>query len=252
MNDTVFLVAAGLLAGAMNALAGGGSFVTLPALIAVGVPSVAANASSTVALVPGGLASAWTYFEAFGPVCGVPMRSMAAASLVGGFIGSLALLWTPSSAFDLILPWLLLAATLAIAFSRRLGAAVQRRVRPGPTLVIAIQFVLGLYGGYFGGAVGLMMLAAWSLLGAGDIKVMNGPRTLLVNAANAIAVVTFVVAGTVRWPQTVAVMLGALAGGFGGARLGRRLPAKAMRAVTILLTVVITALFFLRAYAPRA
>src|SRR5579875_2373797 len=165
MREALLLFGAGLMAGAMNALAGGGSFVTLPALIAAGLPSVQANASSTVALWPGGAASAWTYHERFRPVCGVAAWPMVIATLSGGLAGSLLLLWTSSAAFNVILPWLLLLATLALAFGRRIGAAWQGQLwgRAGP--ILFAQFGLGLYGGYFGGAVGLMMVATWVLFG---------------------------------------------------------------------------------------
>ncbi len=244
----LFLFGAGLLAGTMNALAGGGSFVTLPALIAAGVPSVQANASSTVALYPGGLASAWTYHAGLGSLVGIATRKLMAVTLAGGLAGSLLLLWTPVAAFDLALPWLLLLATLALAFSRRIGAAMQARVAVRAWAVLLIQFGLGIYGGYFGGAVGLMMVAAWCLLGETEIKSLNGPRTLLVCTANTIAAVIFVLAGAVRWPQTVAVLGGGVIGGFAGARLGRVVPAGVTRALTLALTAGITCAFFIRAY----
>lgn len=244
------LIGAGVLAGTMNALAGGGSFVTLPALIAAGVPSVAANASSTVALLPGGGASAWVYRGHITPICGVAPRAMLAVTLVGGLAGALLLIWTPGAVFDRILPWLLLVATATLAAGPRLGAALRDRLSPRPGAILAIQFLLGVYGGYFGGAVGLMMLAAWSLLGGGDIKSLNGPRVMMVTAANAVAVICFIVAGMVWWPQTLLVALGAVAGGFFGAKAGRRLPASAVRAVTILMAAAITALFFIRGFGP--
>lgn len=242
------LFGAGLLAGTMNALAGGGSFVSLPALIAAGVPSVQANASSTVALWPGGAASAWTYHDALRPVCGVAPRLMLAATLAGGLAGSLLLLWTSSATFDAILPWLLLLATLALAFGRRLGAALAGRLRGRVAPVLLVQGALGLYGGYFGGAVGLMMVAAWVMLGEGEIKALNGPRTLLVSAANTVAVAAFVLAGAVRWPQTLAMLAGGLIGGSAGARVGRLMPAGLTRRLTLGWTSAITALFFARAY----
>jgi uncharacterized protein len=248
MGDHLLLLGgAGLLAGAMNALAGGGSFVTLPALIAAGVPSVAANASSTVALYPGGLASAWVYRQGLSEICGVPVRPMLAVTLAGGLAGSLLLLWTPSSAFDLILPWLLLVATLALAFGPRIAPWLQSRVQIGAGPILVLQFALGVYGGYFGGAVGLMMIAAWSLLAGADLKQLNPPRTLMVSAANTIAVLCFVVAGAVRWRETVVLAVAAVIGGYLGAHLGRRLDARLVRAATITLSVVMTILFFLRA-----
>ena len=248
MPDLVFLLGAGLLAGAMNALAGGGSFVSLPALIAAGVPSMQANASSTVALYPGGLATALTYYQRLGTVCGVGVRGLLAVTVLGGFAGSLLLLWTPSSAFDLILPWLLLTATLALGFGRRIGDALQGRGPARPLPVLAMQFGLGIYGGYFGGAVGLMMVAAWSVLGEHDIKALNGPRTLLVSAANTAAVLAFMAAGAVWWPQTLMMLVGGVVGGYAGARLGRVMPAPLTRALTLAFTCAITVAFFARAY----
>ena len=248
MDDLLLLLGAGLLAGAMNGLAGGGSFVTLPALIAVGVPSVAANASSTVALYPGGVASAWVYRDGLNSVCGVPLRPTLLATLAGGLAGALLLLWTPSSVFDKVLPWLLLVATLALAGGPRLGPALRSRFRAGVKTVVAVQFLLGVYGGYFGGAVGLMMMAAWSLLDGADVKALNPPRTLLVSAANTVAVLCFILAGAVAWPAVLLVGLAAVVGGYGGARLGRRLPAAVVRIATLILAVVMTAVFFARAY----
>ncbi len=232
----------------MNALAGGGSFITLPALIAAGVPSVQANASSTVALYPGGLASAWTYHDRLGSVCGIATQRLLVVMLAGGLAGSLLLLWTPASAFNLILPWLLLLATLALAFGRKIGAALRGavRVRTGPVLLG--QFLLGVYGGYFGGAVGLMMVAFWSVLGESDLKALNAPRTLLVSAANAVAALAFVLAGAVWWAQTIAVLAGGAIGGYAGARLGRIVPPGVTRALTLCCTAAITAAFFARAY----
>jgi uncharacterized membrane protein YfcA len=248
MGDHLLLLGgAGLLAGAMNALAGGGSFVTLPALIAAGVPSVAANASSTVALYPGGLASAWVYRQGLSEICGVPIRPMLVVTLAGGLAGSLLLLWTPSAAFDLILPWLLLVATLALAFGPRVAPWLQRHARIGPRPILVLQFLLGVYGGYFGGAVGLMMIAAWSLLAGVDLKQLNPPRTLMVSAANTIAVVCFAIAGAVRWRETLILAVAAVVGGYFGAHLGKRLNPKIVRAATIALSVFMTGLFFLRA-----
>jgi uncharacterized protein len=248
MHDLAILIAAGFLAGAMNALAGGGSFVTLPALIALGVPSVTANASSTVALYPGGLASALTYRDGLRSVSGVALGRLLAVTLAGGLAGSLLLLWTPSSAFDVILPWLLLLATLALAFGRRLGAELRGRLCGRASPVLTVQFALGVYGGYFGGAVGLMMVAAWSLLGEGEIKALNGPRTLLVAIANSVAVLVFIVAGAVRWPQTLTMLAGGLIGGTLGARLGRLAPPRLTRVLTLCWTIAVTCIFFARAY----
>jgi uncharacterized membrane protein YfcA len=217
MNASIFLVLTGILAGSMNALAGGGSFVTLSALVASGVPSVLANATSSVALL-------------------------------GGLGGSLLLLSTPSVLFDRVLPWLLLLATLALMFGPRLGVLLRAHLTAGKPTILTIQFLLGIYGGYFGGAVGLMMMAAWGLLKSADIKALNAPRTLMVTAANTIAIVCFAVAGTVRWEAALLVGSGAVLGGYAGAHLGRRLKPTLVRNATLLLSVAITVRFFMRAY----
>lgn len=248
ISTLLYLFAAGLLAGAMNSLAGGGTFVTLPAMIAAGLPSVAANASSTVALWPGAVIGAWTYFTGLRPICGVSPWPMLILTVVGGLVGSLLLLWTPSSAFDVVLPWLLLLATLALAFGRRVGEMLQGRLRSMTPLVLIAQFVLGIYGGYFGGAIGLMMVAAWSLFGQTDLKGLNGPRMMLVTSANTVALLAFILAGAVRWPQTLPMAAGGLIGGYAGARIGARLPHGVVRAITIAATAAITVVFFVRAY----
>jgi uncharacterized protein len=250
MEAILIVIVAGFVAGAMNALAGGGSFVSLPALIAAGLPPVQANASSTVALFPGGVVSAWAYREGLTPVGPVSIRTMLGVTLIGGFIGAVLLLSTSSATFSFLLPWLLLCASLALAFGRKLGDALRRRVQIGAPAVLSIQFLLGIYGGYFGGAVGLMMLAVWGLLDTRDIKSLNAPRTLLVSAANSVAVLTFAFAHAVRWPETVAMLLAAMAGGYGGAQIGRRAPPKAIRAGTLLLSALITLAFFVKTYGP--
>jgi len=248
MSHVALLFGAGLLGGLMNALAGGGSFVTLPALIAAGVPAVGANVSSTVALYPGGAASTWVYRDRLNRVAGVPIRPALAATLAGGLIGALLLLFTPGAVFDRLLPWLLLIATGALVLGPRVGPVLRRRFRVGTRAVIAIQLVLGIYGGYFGGGVGLMMLAAWSLLDGADVKALNAPRTLMVTAANTVAVICFVVAGAVWWRETLVLGAGAILGGYGGARLGRVLPAPVIRGATVALAVTMTLVFFFRAY----
>ncbi|MGF6757572.1 sulfite exporter TauE/SafE family protein [Paraburkholderia sp. GAS42] len=251
MNQFLLLSGAGLLAGAMNALAGGGSFVSLPALILAGVPPVQANASSTVALFPGGITSAWAYRDGLGPVGAVSLRPLVAVTIAGGVTGALLLLWTSPAAFNFVLPWLLLIASLALAFGRRIGERLRRRWRIWPSAVLAVQFALGVYGGYFGGAVGIMMIAVWGLLDSGDLKRLNAPRTLLVSAANAMAVLTFIVAHAVHWPETLVMLVAAIAGGYGGAQVGRRAPPAVIRSGTLLLTACITLAFFVRAYYPR-
>ena len=250
LTDLALLGAAGCLAGAMNALVGGGSFVTLPAIVGAGFSALEANASSSVALYPGGALSAFVYREGAGSVCGVPVRRLIVASVLGGCAGAILLLWTPARLFDYVLPWLLLTATILLAFGPRLVRLPETRSQHSRLTVIVIQFLLGIYAGYFGGAVGLLMVAVWRVMGEHDIKALNGPRTLLVTASNTAAIALLVAAGIVRWSACIPVGVGALAGGYLGARIGKRLPPRVAHIMAVVISVTITIAFFLRAHRP--
>jgi uncharacterized membrane protein YfcA len=167
---------------------------------------------------------------------------------MGGLTGAILLLSTPSSLFDGIVPWLLLVATLVFAFGARLSAWLRQRMHLGAAAVLPLQFLLGIYGGYFGGAVGIMTLAAWSLVTPHDLKTLNPTRMVTVAAMNGIAVAWFVTAGEVQWPQTLVTLAGGMVGGFVGGRIGQRLPPPVTRAVIMTVTVVMTVIFFRRAY----
>ena len=237
------LVGTGLLAGAMNAVAGGGSFVTFPALVFAGLPPVIANATSTVALLPGTLASAWAYRDGMTDIGGLRLRLLAPITVVGGLIGALLLLFTPGHTFDAVIPWL---ATLVFAGGRELVHAVSGKVRIGKVPVLIAQFLIAIYGGYFGGAVGLMMMAVWSLFDAADLKAMAPARTLLTSAANTMAVVCFIVAGAVRWPELATMLPAVVVGGYLGALGARFLPPKTIRGAVVVLCVIVTVYFFRR------
>jgi len=247
MTEIVLLFLAGCLGGGLNAAAGGGSFVGFPALVFAGLNPVSANASSTVALYPGAVASLVGFRGQAMPPGPASRGALLATSLAGGFLGAILLLHTPTHAFDRVIPWLLLLATLALAFGPRLVG--RHEITLGAAPLLALQFALGIYGGYFGGAVGIMMMAAWSLFGAADIKAMNKLKALLVGAANTIAVATFIAAGAVRWRETLPLMAGAALGGYFGARLALLVPGSALRGFVIALTACMTAWFFYRAYA---
>jgi len=236
--------AAGLIAGTMNAAVGGGSFVSVPALIFAGVPAVSANQSSTVALFPGTFASTWAYRNELKPFEIVSTRWMLAVSLIGGFVGALLLLFTPAKIFDNLLPWLLLVGATVFAIGPHVGVVLRRTLRITPAMFLGVQFLLAIYGGYFGGAVGIMMMAAWSLLGPTDMKQLNAVKTLMVGTANAIAVLCFVTVGTVRWPQTLLMLVAGIIGGYGGARVTRLFSSQRIRAVATVFNFVMTAAFF--------
>jgi uncharacterized membrane protein YfcA len=246
MASFLLLFAAAFLAGAMNAVAGGGSFLTFPALVFTGVPSIVANASSTVALMPAAAASAWAFRHDFRDFPGVSFRAMLGVSVVGGISGALLLLLTPQRLFDGVIPWLLLTATVAFAFAPKLTPLLQRVVHIGPRTLVAVQLLVAVYGGYFGGAIGIMMLSAWSLFGLTDLKQMNATKTILAATMNGVAVVCFVIAGKVWWAQTLVMLAGAVAGGWLGAHLSRRVDQKHVRNLIIAISVTITVVFFLR------
>jgi len=240
--------AAGLVGGAMNALAGGGTFATLPALIAMGLPANTANATSNVALLPGAATSAWAFRDELGPLGGVPIWLLAAVTFAGGIAGSLLLAWTPASTFDVVVPWLLLFAFLAIAFGRQAGDWLARHATIGPRTLVAVQTVLGIYGGYFGGGLGLVTTAVYGLLAGLSPRAMFAPRVTMLAVSNLAAALVFAATGLVAWAACLPMIAGAVAGGWAGARLGKRLPARAVRWWTLAVTGATTLVFFRRAY----
>lgn len=249
METVLLLFAAGFLAGAMNAVAGGGTFVALPTLAFMGLAPTVANASSTVALFPGTLVSAWTYRDDIRPLDSVSTRTLLALSLVGGLIGAVMLLVTSERIFSALVPWLLLLALVVLAAGPRLTACLPKLgLRAGPRFLLVTQFGLGVYGGYFGGAVGLMMLATWSLATTAGLRALNPLKTVLVAAANGVAVACFAVTGNVSWSETLLVMAGGVAGGFVGAQLGRRLSPRLLRGLILTIATATTAIYFARAY----
>jgi uncharacterized membrane protein YfcA len=247
MEMYLLLTGAGFLAGAMNAVAGGGSFIAFPALVLAGVPSVPANASTTVALFPGTVSSVLAYRNDPKGFEEVSTRGLFVTSITGGLLGALLLLATPSVTFDFIVPWLLLMATLTFTFGQKLGTWLRRWVRIGARELLAVQFLLGIYAGYFGGGVGIMMLAAWSLLISADIMRLNPTRIMMVSAANGIAVLCFVFSGKIWWPQTLCMLAGSIVGGYAGASIARRAHPRVLRAAVIVTAFVMTAVFFYRA-----
>nr|WP_068891034.1 sulfite exporter TauE/SafE family protein [Pedobacter panaciterrae] len=248
MEHAVILLVTGLIAGALNAAAGGGSFITMPVLVYTGVPALEANASSTVALFPGSLASAVAFRKEIQPFANIPIRTMIFLTLAGGCTGALLLLFTPAKSFNILVPWLLLTGTLAFAFGKRAGEILRRKFQISSSLVLFSQFLLGIYGGYFGGAVGIMMMAVWSLFGLSDIKVVNANKTLLVGVANTIAVILFILAGKIWWPETICMMAGTISGGYFGARYTRKINPRLLRVGITVFNFIITALFFIRVY----
>jgi uncharacterized membrane protein YfcA len=247
--SAIFLAAgAGVFGGAMNALAGGGTFATLPALIALGLPANIANATSNVALLPGAGASAWAYRDELGPVAGLSVRVLAALTFVFGLVGSLLLVLTPTEIFDLLIPWLLLFAFAVMLFGKRAADWLHARVTIGPSTLLATQSLLGIYGGYFGGGVGLILTALYGLLANTRPRELFAIRTAMLAVANLAAAFVFIAFAMVQWWACLPMLLGSIAGGWLGALLGKRMSHRAVRAWTLLITGATTVVFFVRAY----
>ena len=246
MASYILLIVAALAAGLINSVAGGGMFIAFPALVFTGVPSIIANASSTVAVFPGVLTSAWAYREDFRKSKDFPFLALLITSLLGGMAGALLLLFTPQHTFDSVMPWLMLGATLLFAFGPRLAPMLKRWFHIGPVTVVVIQISIAIYGGYFGGAIGILMLATWAMYGLNDIHVMNANRTVMGAAANILAIALFVFAHKIYWPQTIVMLLGTSIGGYYGARMVKKVNPVYVRALVTVVSTAITIAFFLR------
>jgi uncharacterized membrane protein YfcA len=212
------------------------------------VPSIIANATSTFAIMPGVVASAWAYREDFRRSPDFPFVPMVIVSLAGGVAGALLLLFTPQKRFDSIIPWLMLVATLLFTFGPRISPILKRAFHVGPVTVVVVQFFIAVYGGYFGGAIGILMLATWSVFGINDINFMNANRTLLGGVANSMAVVLFIVARKIWWPQALTMLAATVIGGYIGARTAKKLDPRFMRAAISATSIAITVAFFLRRF----
>lgn len=247
MGEWSLLLAAAFVAGALNAVAGGGSFLTLPALVFTGVPPVVANATGTVALLPGYLAGAWGFREDVQSPPGLAMKSVIVLSLLGGAAGALLLLFTPDATFRQVVPWLLLAATAMFAFGPQLRRWTAGTTHAGPPSALKAglgMLAVAIYGGYFNGGLGIVLLALFGLLGQTRLAAMNGMKNLVSALLTAIAVVVYAAGGLVEWPQALGMMVAATLGGYGGARLARRIPAPWLRGGIVVTGLVMSALFF--------
>ncbi|MGA2978133.1 MAG: sulfite exporter TauE/SafE family protein [Terriglobales bacterium] len=250
--QAIGLLFAAVIAGALNALAGGGSFISFPALLFIGIPAIEANATNTVALWPGLAASTIAYLKRLS----APLRvllPLLVTSIVGGWAGALLLLKTPQHTFLRLVPWLLLAGTLLFAFGNSIRAVVGKSAAiddlqdlSGQAIVTGsiAELLVAAYGGYFGAGIGFMTLAMLALMGMRDIHAMGAIRTLLAVAVNAAAVVTFIVAHAVLWPQCIVMIAGSLAGGWFGAHYAQKADPKKVRGVVIGVGLAMSVYFF--------
>jgi uncharacterized membrane protein YfcA len=231
-------------AGVVNSVAGGGTFLTFPALTFAGVPLIAANATSTAAVCPGALASAVAYRDDLKGQSREHIAWLVGISVVGGFAGAMLLLHTPQQAFAAIIPWLLLSATLLFAFGRPLAAAIRRHTEVSPTALLVGQFCISVYGGYFGAGIGILMLGMMTVAGFTNVNEMNGIKALLSGCLNAVAVVTFILAHLIYWPQAILMAIAAIIGGYAGGWVARRVPAIYVRVAVIVLGAAMSLYFF--------
>jgi uncharacterized protein len=251
-GQAIFLLIAAGIAGALNALAGGGSFISFPALLFVRIPPVAANATNTVALWPGLAASTIAYLKRLNAPARV-LIPLLVTSIAGGWAGALLLLKTPQHTFLRLVPWLLLGGTLLFAFGNSIRSIAGktaivddlRKISWQAIVVSSVaELLVSVYGGYFGAGIGFVTLAMLSVLGMRDIHAMGAIRTLLAVAINAAAVVTFIVAGAVLWPQCGVMIAGSLAGGWFGAHYAQQADPGKVRAVVIGVGLLMSAYFF--------
>lgn len=268
------LVVAAFVGGALNAVAGGGSFITLPALLYAGVSPVSANATSAFALWPASIASVVAYRQ---ELTGVRawMARLGAISLLGGLLGGILLVRTSDESFMRLLPWLMLLAAVTFTFGGRItlwlrarrnadaqgiasnvrtqhnattqsGTAQHRAAGSVPLWALLLQMLIAIYGGYFGGGMGIMMLAGLAVAGMTDMHVMNGLKSVLAVAINGIALTAFLVDGTITWGPGFVMMAGGIVGGYVGAALARRTAGASVRAFVLTIAWAMTTYFFVR------
>lgn len=248
--QSLILAASAFGAGVMNAMAGGGTILTFPTLVFLGMPAVGANATSTVALLPGAATSMAGYRREVSANRGW-LRTLFLPCLLGGMLGSVLLLRTPEKTFQHLAPVLILFATilfmlrgvLAKRFGPKTGNPDAADLPPGRFMTAALlQFAVAVYGGYFGAGIGILMLALLGFLGLTDIHAMNGLKNFFNLCINGVAAAYFVIQGAVSWPEAAVLAVGAALGGFGGAYFARRIGQEKARAAVVVIGLLVTAL----------
>jgi uncharacterized membrane protein YfcA len=279
MREAGLLFFAAVAGGIINSVAGGGGFICFPALLFTGVPPINANATNTIALWPGTAASVIAYRKEIQQQDRRTILPLAISSIVGGIAGALLLLMTPQQTFMRLVPWLMLLATLLFVFGGKITEFIRSRTtlssspvqKPGETdlldgavdlqsalptsedrapttslAVVVIQLAVAVYIGYFGAGAGIVILALLAVMGMQNIHSMNGIKVLLASSANGVALITFIAAHTIYWPQALLMLFGAIIGGYGGAWYAQRLRPAVVRGFVIATGCVMTAYFFWR------
>jgi uncharacterized membrane protein YfcA len=252
LTNAIFLFVAAALGGGLNAVAGGGSFIAFPALLFTGVAPVPANATNTLALWVGVTASGGAYRKRLRTSRRV-LVPLIATSVVGGIAGAFLLIKTPAQTFLHVLPWLMLAATLLFAFGKHLTGRISAGIshdasNASVTGASIFELVVAVYGGYFGGGIGIMNLAMLAALGMTDIHAMNKLKVILGGVINGVATLTFIATGAILWPQGIVMTVGAILGGVSTAHFAQKLPQSWVRAFVILVGTAMTIYFFILGY----
>jgi uncharacterized membrane protein YfcA len=257
-STLALLFCAGAIAGAINSIAGGGTILTFPALIFGGLHPIVANATSTIALLPGTLGGAAGYRRNM-PAMWFWIQRFAVVSLLGGLIGGILLTRTPPETFEWLVPFLILFATLLFSghsfFARlfRLEVEHQRQALSRRWIygALCFQFAVAVYGGYFGAGIGILMLASLGILGIGDVHEMNTVKNFLAFLINIVAAIYFSISGLVHWPAAAAMALGAAAGGYSGAHFAQKIPRSAVRHLITAIGFTLALVMFVKQLASR-
>ncbi|EIJ41640.1 putative permease [Beggiatoa alba B18LD] len=249
--NSLLLISMALFAGALNSIAGGGTFFTFPVLLAIGVPPITANASNTVALCPASIAGAWAYRQELRPLKN-RLLSLSLIAFIGGGLGGILLLYIEERLFTYLIPYLILLATLLFAFSDQIKkyvrhtqthqpASLQRRV-----LETLVKLFTAIYGGFFGAGLGIMLLGALAISHQEELHTLNALKNILSAIIYSVAVITFTLAGAVSWSHTLIMMLGTIVGGYFGVSLARCLPPHQLKRFIVTVGTGLTLYYFIR------
>ncbi len=248
MIDSMLILAAGFIGGVLNAVAGGGTFITFPALVASGVPVVSANATSTVAALPGYLAAAIGFRREITRVDRGLILKLTGYTLLGGVVGSALLLVSSNTAFAVLVPFLLLAATIIFLWGGRVRQWAGEHRNAVAPFGAGTMIPVAIYGGYFNGGLGIILLALFALWGMTDLNSMNGLKSWLSFALSLIALAIFAAGGQIEWGPAAMMSIGTILGGYMGAPIARRIPMPHLRALIAAIGFGMTALFFWRLF----
>jgi uncharacterized membrane protein YfcA len=252
-NASILFLAA-LVAGAINAVAGGGSFISFPTLMFIGVPAKFANATNTVALWPGQVASIGAYRRQFEKLSWKMITPLLVTCVIGGIGGAWVLLETPTSTFVWLVPWLILSATIIFAMSGRVTRWVRSRTTSGvhhefsTTRGVFFQLIIAFYIGYFGAGAGILILAMLALLGMEDIHSMNALKALLTTISNGVAMLMFMFSHAVYWPQAILMVVASMLGGYFGAHFAQKTKPEHVRAIVIGIGFALTVYYFAKQF----